>query len=124
MWQEIEELSSRIELVLMIKAAEERFRSVAKGGIPDNIPSVVVPVAELDNSLDTHRISMAKLVVLAGLEPSNGAARKLIQNRGLRLNGETYTDPQGSLSRDDLSAQGGAVLQKGKDKFARLTLES
>ena len=107
-----------------LDAAEERFRSVARGGIPDNIPTVMVPVAELDNSLDTQRISMAKLVVLAGLEPSNGAARKLIQNRGLRLNGETYTDPQGSLSRDDLSAQGGAVLQKGKDKFARLTLES
>jgi len=107
-----------------LEAAEERFRNVAKGGIPDNIPSVVVSAAELDDSIDTQRISMAKLVVLAGLEPSNGAARKLIQNRGLKLNGETYTDPQGSLSRDDLASEGGAVLQKGKDKFARLTLES
>ncbi|PNY81362.1 tyrosine--tRNA ligase [Deinococcus koreensis] len=107
-----------------LEAAEERFRSVARGGIPQNIPTVAIPAAELDNSLDTQRISMAKLVVLAGLEPSNGAARKLIQNRGLKLNGETYPDPQGHLSRDDLTSAGGAVLQKGKDKFARLTLES
>lgn len=78
-----------------LDAAEDRFKSVAKGGIPDNIPSVNV-AAGLDDSLDAERISMAKLVVLAGLEPSNGAARKLIQNRGLKLNGETYTDPRAS----------------------------
>lgn len=105
-----------------LDAAEERFKSVAKGGIPENIPSVVIPAAELDNREETQHISMAKLVVLAGLEPSNGAARKLIQNKGLKLNGETYPDPQGQLSREQLQA--GAIIQKGKDKFARLTLES
>ncbi len=107
-----------------LDAAEERFRSVARGGIPDNIPVVAVPASELDDSVDTDRISMAKLVVLAGLEPSNGAARKLIQNRGLKLNGETYPDPQGQLTRADLSREGGTVIQKGKDKFARLVLSS
>ncbi|GGO36635.1 tyrosyl-tRNA synthetase [Deinococcus humi] len=104
-----------------LDAAEERFKSVAKGGIPDNIPTVNV-AAGLNDSMDSERISMAKLVVLAGLEPSNGAARKLIQNRGLKLNGETYTDPQGQLTRADLSGEGGAVIQKGKDRFARLVL--
>lgn len=104
-----------------LEAAEERFKAVAKGGIPENIPSVTVPAAELGEG---ESISMAKLLVMAGLEPSNGAARKLIQNKGLRLNGETYTDPQGSLTRADLRREGGMVIQKGKDKFARLTLES
>lgn len=100
-----------------LDAAEERFKSVAKGGIPENIPSVSVPAAEFGEG---DSVSMAKLVVLAGLEPSNGAARKLIQNKGLKLDGETYADPQGSLSREQLAA--GVVIQKGKDKFARLTL--
>lgn len=103
-----------------LDAAEERFRSVAKGGIPENIPAVTVPKAELAGSADPERISMVKLVVLSGLEPSNGAARKLIQNRGLKLNGETYTDPQGQVSREQL--QSGLVIQKGKDKFVRLSL--
>ena len=101
-----------------LDAAEERFRSVAKGGIPDNIPGVSIPASELN---EQGHVSMAKLVVLAGLEPSNGAARKLIQNRGLKLGGETYTDPQGQLTRNQLTA--GVVIQKGKDKFARLVLE-
>ena len=101
-----------------LDAAEERFRSVAKGSIPDNIPGVSIPASELN---EQGHVSMAKLVVLAGLEPSNGAARKLIQNRGLKLGGETYTDPQGQLTRNQLTA--GVVIQKGKDKFARLVLE-
>ena len=100
-----------------LAAAEERFRSVAKGGIPDDIREVRVPAAELG---EAGTVSMAKLVVLAGLEPSNGAARKLIQNRGLKLGGEPYPEVQGQLTRAQLQA--GAVLQKGKDKFARLIL--
>lgn len=97
-----------------LDAAEERFRSVAKGGIPENIPGVPVP-AELAG--EDGRYSVARLAVLAGLEPSNGAARKLIQNRGLRLDGETYTEPQGTVALP----QGGLVIQKGKDRFVRLT---
>ncbi len=107
-----------------LDSAEARFRSVAKGGIPENLPTVSVAAAELDDSVDPGRISMAKLVVLAGLEPSNGAARKLIQNRGLKVHGEPYVDPQGQVQRTDLEKEGGLVLQKGKDKFARLVLSS
>ncbi|GMA15683.1 tyrosine--tRNA ligase [Deinococcus metallilatus] len=103
-----------------LDAAEERFRAVAKGGIPENLPTVTVPREELGE----NGVSMARLVVLAGLEPSNGAARKLIQNRGLKLNGETYTEPQGLLRQEDFTGEGGAVLQKGKDRFARLVLGS
>ncbi len=100
-------------------AAEERFRSVAKGGIPEDLPEVAVPRDELN---EEGRVSMARLTVLAGLEPSNGAARKLIGNRGLKVRGEPYTDPQGWVEGAELEAESGLVLQKGKDKFARLRL--
>ncbi|MFT2721169.1 hypothetical protein ACMT4L_14325 [Deinococcus sp. A31D244] len=120
---EVESIS-RIESTVTTMNALDRYRAVAKGGIPENIPTVTVPAADLDGSVDPQCISMARLVVLAGLEPSNGAARKLMQNRGLKLNGEPFTDPQGSLTREQLSAEGGAVIQKGKDKFARLVLGS
>ncbi|ABF44310.1 tyrosyl-tRNA synthetase [Deinococcus geothermalis DSM 11300] len=102
-----------------LDAAEERFRAVAKGGIPENVPTVTVAREELGES---GRVSMARLVVLAGLEPSNGAARKLIGNRGLKLNGKPYTEPQGTLSQDELTEEGGVVIQKGKDRFVRLIL--
>ncbi|WP_027460154.1 tyrosine--tRNA ligase [Deinococcus murrayi] len=96
-----------------LDAAEARFRAVAKGGIPDDMPSVPVPA---DLAGEGGRYPVTRLAVLAGLEPSNGAAKKLIQNRGLRLNGEPLTDPQATV---ELPA-GGVVLQKGKDRFVRL----
>jgi tyrosyl-tRNA synthetase len=99
-----------------LEAALERYRSVAKGGIPENISVVSLPAAELN---ETGQIGAAKLLALAGLEPSNGAARKLIQNRGLKIGGEVYTDPQGTLS----IPPEGLVLQKGKDKFIRVLLQ-
>ncbi|GHF95091.1 tyrosine--tRNA ligase [Deinococcus piscis] len=100
-------------------AAEERFRSVAKGGVPDDLPEVTVEVSELN---DEGRVSMARLIVLAGLEPSNGAARKLMQNRGLKVAGEAYTDPQGWVAQAELQSPEGLILQKGKDKFKRLKM--
>ncbi|ULH14708.1 tyrosine--tRNA ligase [Deinococcus sp. KNUC1210] len=99
-----------------LDAALERYRSVAKGGIPENIPTHTVAASELNPE---GQIAAARLVALVGLEPSNGAARKLIQNRGLKVDGEVYTDPQGSLSVGNV----GVVLQKGKDKFVKAVLE-
>ena len=99
-----------------LEAALDRYRDVAKGGIPENIPSIDIPVAELGTE---GQIGAAKLVALAGLEPSNGAARKLIQNKGLKIDGELYIDPQGILH----IPSAGLVLQKGKDKFVRVVLE-
>jgi tyrosyl-tRNA synthetase len=100
-----------------LDAALERYRDVAKGGIPENIPELNVPATELNES---GLIAVAKLIALAGLESSNGAARKLIQNRGLKIGGEVYADPQGFIT---ISPEG-LVLQKGKDKFVRAVLQS
>lgn len=99
-----------------VSAARERFAAVAAGGVPQDLPEIPVPVSEVGDD----GIAIARLVVLAGLEPSNGAARKLIGNRGLRLDGETVSDPQGRLAGERLRA--GAVLQKGKGRFARVVL--
>jgi tyrosyl-tRNA synthetase len=100
-----------------LDAALARYRDVAKGGIPENIPELNVSATELNES---GLIAVAKLIALAGLEPSNGAARKLIQNRGLKIGGEVYADPQGFIT---ISPEG-LVLQKGKDKFVRAVLQS
>ena len=99
-----------------LEAALERYRDVAKGGIPENIPGVNIPAAELNTE---GQIAAARLVALANLEPSNGAARKLIQNKGLKIDGEPYIDPQGILH----IPPAGLVLQKGKDRFVRVVLE-
>ena len=95
-----------------IAGAEERYDYVAKGGIPDDIPNYKVPVSELEEG----QIWICKLASLAGLTASNGEARRLIKNRGLKLNGETVTDEQLKLSLEK-----SAVLQKGKDRFVNVS---
>lgn len=94
-----------------IAYAEERYDYVAKGGIPDDIPEFSVPSEELEDGA----IWICKLATLAGLTASNGEARRLIQNSGLKLNGDAIKD-----AKLKLKIEGDIVLQKGKDKFVRI----
>jgi tyrosyl-tRNA synthetase len=94
-----------------VKFAENRYDYVATGGIPDDIPEVEIPKDALEGTV----IGVLSLTTLAGLTVSNGEARRLIQNRGLRLDGQVVSDWRMKV---DLSL--GPVLQKGKDRFVRV----
>lgn len=96
-----------------IANAEERYDYVAKGGIPDDLPEVTVTAAELS----AGSIGILKLATLAGLTSSNGEARRLVQNRGLKLDGDAVEDVKMQLTLD-----APVVLQKGKDTFVRVRL--
>ncbi|KGQ22761.1 tyrosine--tRNA ligase [Thermus filiformis] len=98
----------------VVRKAEERYDEVARGGIPEDLPTVRIPQAELKEG----RIWVARLFTLAGLTPSNAEARRLIANRGLRMDGEVITDP---FLEVDLSRP--RVLQRGRDRFVRVELE-
>ena len=91
-----------------VKEAEERFDYVAKGGVPDDVPEAVIPESELGDGT----IWVCKLATLTGLTASNGEARRLIQNRGLKLGGEAVSDV-------NLQVALPVVLQRGKDRFVR-----
>ena len=91
-----------------IQEAEARFDYVAKGGIPDDVPVVQIDKAELTDGA----IWICKLATLAGLTASNGEARRLIQNRGLKLDGEVVSDINVQVTLP-------VVLQRGKDTFVR-----
>jgi len=94
-----------------IANAEERYDYVAKGGIPDDLPEVTVSADELNEG----GIGILRLATLAGLTSSNGEARRLVQNRGLKLDGEAVEDVKMQLTLDTP-----VVLQKGKDTFVRV----
>lgn len=94
-----------------IAGAEARYDQVARGGIPDDLPEVVVP----GGALEAGSVGVLALATLAGLTSSNGEARRLIQNRGLRLDGEVVEDWR---LRVDLGEA--RVLQRGKDCFVRV----
>ncbi len=95
----------------VVQAAEERYNRVAKGGVPENLPEVEIPKEELVEG----RIPVARLFTLAGLNASHGEARRLIQNRGLRIEGQVVEDPHQLVE-----LKGPLILQRGRDRFVRV----
>jgi len=97
-----------------VAAAERRYDSVAAGAAPESMPEVTLDAeAAAGGSLPVSR-----LATLAGLTASNGEAKRLVQNRGLQLDGRVVADPQETVN---LSA-GPVVLRRGKDTFVRVRL--
>lgn len=94
--------------------AEKHFVTVfQQRALPDDIPEAVVPRAEMEEG----RIRLIKLLVLLGLAPSNGEARRSIQQGAVKLNEEKLTDVQAEVALND-----GDVVQVGKRQFAKIRL--
>ncbi|GEM48469.1 hypothetical protein DC3_41040 [Deinococcus cellulosilyticus NBRC 106333 = KACC 11606] len=102
-----------LEIQSKFEVAKERYEQIAKGGIPDDLQTTTVPEADFN---EAGKVGILKLIVLGGLATSNKEARRFVEQKGIKLNGETFTDPQAFL---DLSEP--VVLQRGKDRFARLS---
>lgn len=88
-----------------IKPSEDRYRSVAGGGVPTNLVTY---------ELEENEINAVNMLTMAGFAASNSEARKLVLNRGVKIDGVVVTDP---LNMVDIS--GGVVLSKGKNNFAK-----
>ncbi len=100
-----------------VQAAEERYDNVAKGGVPEQMKEIAVPNTEARE--EDGLFWVVKLAVLAGFAASNGEARRLIQNRGLKLNSEAISDDKLHVDLEQA-----IVLQKGKNDFVRLSRAS
>jgi tyrosyl-tRNA synthetase len=109
--------ASRLPTNMKIFLAEERYDNVAKGGVPDQMKEITVPNTEARE--EDGLFWVVKLAVLAGFAASNGEARRLIQNRGLKLNSEVVTDDKLHVDLEQA-----IVLQKGKNDFVRLSQAS
>ncbi|MGZ8154232.1 MAG: tyrosine--tRNA ligase [Burkholderiales bacterium] len=87
---------------------EARFR---QGGIPENMPEVRL-------SGGGAGIGIQQVLKQAGLVSSTSEAMRMIEQGGVKLNGEKVSDRALKLSSGVE-----AVLQVGKRKFARVTVE-
>jgi tyrosyl-tRNA synthetase len=95
-------------------AAEQHFDKVFKNkDLPDDIPVVEVPGAEFDGG----RVWAVKLLVRLGLSPSNGEARRLIEQGGVKIDGVAV-----QRADQDLTVSDGIVVQVGKRRFAKVHL--
>ncbi len=91
-------------------AAETARKTFEQGALGDDLPVVTVPEAEL-----AAGIGVLNLFVRAGLVASNGEARRQVQGGGLKINDETVTDPQATVTATTLK-DGVAKLSFGRKK--------
>jgi tyrosyl-tRNA synthetase len=96
------------------EAAAAEFRRVhggGAGGLPDEIPDTLVPGDRVKDGF----ISPIDLIVECLGEKSRSEARRVIAERGVRLNGAVIEDPNTTIA-----VKTGDILQRGKRKFVRL----
>jgi tyrosyl-tRNA synthetase len=96
--------------------AERRFDRVHRErDMPEQIGEAEIP-PDASKGKD-GLIWLPQLLVALGLAPSNSAARRLIEQGGVRLDGEPVTDPKREYPAGDLR---GKVLQVSRRRFVRL----
>lgn len=100
------------------RAAEERFDRVHRDReVPADVEEVAIPPALAAE----ERIWLPRLLCELGLAESNSAARRLLGQGGVRIDGVAIEDPQAEVSPADLA---GRVLQVGRRRFLRVALPS
>ncbi len=85
--------------------AENRYRKVADGDVPEDIDCLTVATP----------ITLIDLVFKANFASSKGDARRLITGKGIKLNGETITDLHFQLKGSQE-----VILSRGKNKFIKV----
>lgn len=105
------EITTRFHSSAAADAAEQDFINRSKGGIPDEIAELALPLAP-----DGAPLGIAALLKMAGLAASSGEGNRLIDGGGVRLDSGVVSDKGLKLGA------GTYVLQVGKRKFARVTL--
>jgi tyrosyl-tRNA synthetase len=95
-------------------AAAEEFRRVHGGGgrgLPDEIPEVTLPADKMSDG----KIAPLDLILACGFETSRSEGRRIVAERGIRLNGQVIEDVL-----TPITVQPGDVLQRGRRRFVRL----
>ena len=105
------EITTRFHSAAAADAAEQDFINRSKGGIPDEIPEISLPLGEGGAAL-----GIGALLKSAGLAASSGEGNRLIDGGGVRIDANVVSDKGLKLGA------GTYVLQVGKRKFARVTL--
>ena len=101
------EITARFHSAAAADAAEQDFIHRSKGGVPDEIPEVMLAGAPM---------GIGALLKAAGLASSGGDATRLIEGGGVRVDSSVVSDKALKLGA------GTYVVQVGKRKFAKVQL--
>ncbi len=102
------ELTTRFHSHEAALAAEENFEKVfTKGGVPDDVPEFLCPVAE--------EIWLPQLLVDAGLVKSTSDGRRMIKQNAVSIDGQKITDVAGVIQ-----PHGELLVKVGKRRFCKV----
>ena len=105
------EITVRFHSAAAADAAEQDFINRSRGGVPNEITELALPLGE-----GGAQLGIAALLKQAGLATSSGEGNRLIEGGGVRVDSAVISDKGLKLGA------GTYVLQVGKRKFARVTL--
>lgn len=96
------------------RSAEAAFdRLFRQRSAPEEVPEAAIPADAIDGEV----VYLPRVLAELGLASTRSEARRLIEQGGVKVNGEQVTDEHIPLA--DLK---GALLQVGKRRFVRLTV--
>lgn len=96
------------------QAAETARKTFEEGAMAEGLPELDIPRTEIEPG-----IAVSELLRRAGLCASGGEARRLIKNRGVRINDQLVENEQALLNPADFS-NGAVKLSAGKKKHVLL----
>lgn len=105
-----QEIVTRFHSRVAAESALKDFEARHHGGIPEDI-------SEITLSGGTDGIILAQLLKQAGLTPSTAEALRMIEQGGVKIDGEKVSDKNLRISKGKT-----VVAQVGKRKFARITI--
>ncbi len=98
--------------------AQEGARALCASGSAAQMPEVELTEADFEEG----SIGILNLLVKAGLAPSNGDARRNVQQGGVSIDGEKVEDARMQVARESIGSEG-IVLKRGKKKFMRIIVK-
>ena len=105
------EITTRFHSAAAAHAAEQDFINRSRGGVPDDITEITLPLGE-----GGAAVGIGALLKMANLAASSGEGNRLIDGGGVRIDSNVVSDKGLKLGA------GVYVLQVGKRKFAKVTL--
>ena len=99
-----------------INQAEERYNTVAKGGIPEN-----VEIFEINASMLENGILLTDLLNLSNLVSSKSEGRRMMEQNGISINGTKENNINKLITINDFN-NGELIVQKGKRHFKKIVL--
>ena len=111
------------ELTSLVHSKEDAEKAIAtaKRLFSGEMDAEHMPATVVDATLVADgKASVLDLLVAAGLAPSKGEARRLVQQGGISVDGEKVTDVSAAVNAEALGK--GIVIKKGKKVYHRITL--